>query len=205
MAKFKLEDGTEIEAFTGEEVDARITQETAGLKLKVDELLDQVKPAQRRAQELEEKQAEAERKRMEENQEFQALYQKEQEKARTEAEARTKLEAQIRTGAIESEASRLAATLTRDTKRAALLAEKLASAAEYTENGVAFSLGGVAVDTEAVLQYAQEEYPFLVDGKGSTGGGANGGSGGAAQKGDIGGNPSERRAAIKSKYPDLPD
>ena len=57
MAKFKLADGTEIEAFTPEELKAEVEKETSGLKTKVDELLKETKEAKKARKDAEEKAA----------------------------------------------------------------------------------------------------------------------------------------------------
>lgn len=196
------EENNEVKTYTAEEVEAMLEEKTAGLKSKVDELLGESKTAKQRAKELEEAKAQAEREQLEKNQEFQTLYESEK-KARAEASAAlTEMQESIRKREVKSAADSLAAELTRDSKRAALLSEKLSSMATYNDDGVVFQRGGIAIDKDAVLQYAREEFDFLVDGSGSNGGGAAGqfGSGAASVKGDMGGSRSERTAAIKARY-----
>ena len=48
MAKFTLADGTEVEAFTADEVEARLAETTSGLKSKVEELLGESKSAKQK-------------------------------------------------------------------------------------------------------------------------------------------------------------
>lgn len=196
------DENNEVKTYTAEEVEAMLEEKTAGLKSKVEELLGESKSAKQKAKELEEAKAEAEREQLEKNQEFQTLYESEK-KARVEASnALAEMQETIRKRDIKSAADSMAAELTRDSKRAALLSEKLSAMAVFGDDGVSFQRGGVAIDKDAVLQYAREEFDFLVDGSGSTGGGAAGkfGSGAAGVKGNMGGTREERAAAIKARF-----
>lgn len=205
MAKFKLEDGTEVEAFTADEVSARLEQETSGLKSKLDELLGETKTAKQKAKELEEAQAAAEEARAKEKGEFKELYEREQ-KAKSElSEKYDQYAKKIQAKDIELSSSAIALELTRDTKRADLLKKEISQFARYSEDGVKFEMGGVEVDRAKVVAHITESYPFLVDGNQSSGGGAPGGkTGGGAAKGNLGGTKSERQAAIAARFPDLP-
>ena len=184
MATFKLEDGTEIEAFTAEELEAKLNETTSGLKAKVDELLGESKSAKQKARELEEAQAATEEARAKEKGEFKELYEREQ---KAKAELADKYEAfakRIQQKEVESSALSLAAELTRDTKRAELLKEQVIKFARYTDDGVKFEMGGIEVDRAKIMAHISDNYPFLVDGSGATGGGATGGKsyGGAVKK-----------------------
>jgi hypothetical protein len=200
MAKFKLEDGTEIEAFTKEEVESQIV----GLRQKVDELLTEKKTVSQRAKELEDQQKKLEEDRQKEKGEFKSLYEKTQGELEQERESARKFRQTIQTKELEGEALKIASGLTRDTKRAELLKKEVLQFAKYTEEGVKFEIGGLPVTPEKLVETVKESYPFLVDGSGATGGGAAGGnkSGGAA-KGDFGGSPEERKAAISARFPEL--
>jgi len=183
MAKFKLEDGTEIDAFTEDEVKAQIEKETTGLKSKLDELLGETKSAKQKAKELEEAQAAEAEARAKEKGEFKELYEREQ---KAKAELSEKYEAfskQIQQKEVEGAAMSIASELTRDTKRAELLKKEISQYARYTDSGVNFEMGGIPVDRTKILAHITENYPFLIDGTGATGGGATGGSkGGGAAK-----------------------
>lgn len=183
MAKFKMEDGTEVEAFTADEVSARIEQETSGLKSKLEELLGETKTAKHKAKELEEAQLEAEEARAKEKGEFKDLYEREQ---KAKAELADKYEGfakKIQAKDVEIASGSIANELTRDTKRAELLKKEIGQFARYSEDGVKFEMGGVEVDRAKVIAHITESYPFLVDGNQSSGGGASGsqGGGGAPQ------------------------
>lgn len=186
MAKFKLEDGTEIEAFTADEVKAQVEAEVAGLKAKVDELLGEKKTVSQKAKELEEAQAKAEEERLKEKQEFKTLYEKEQQTKQELQEQYELYRQRVERQELALASSKLVSELTRDTARAELLAEKAQGLAKYTDDGVIYEIGGVSVDAKKVAEHLREKYPFLVDGSGASGGGATGnnGSGGAVKKFD---------------------
>lgn len=180
MAKLKLVDGTEIEAFTREEVDGELT----GLKAKVDELLKEKKSVSARASELEEAAKAAEEARQKEKGEFKELYEREQKAKQELSDRFSEYQGKIQKNEITMAANNLALQLTKDTGRAELLAEKAAQFAKYTEHGITFELGGVAVDSNKLAEHLKSKYPFLADGSGAAGGGANGGksNGGAVKK-----------------------
>lgn len=180
MAKFKLEDGSEVEAFTAEELAEKISTETAGLKAKIDQLMDENKPLQRRTKELEELAKTAEEERLKEKEEFKTLWEREQKAKAELSEKYEDFQKRIQKKDIDSESFTIAAQLTRDNKRAALLQEQIARHAKYTEDGVHFELGGVKVDKAKIVETITESYPFLVDGSQASGGGANGSQGGGA-------------------------
>ena len=187
--------------YTAEEVEALLEEKTGGLKSKLEELLGESKSAKQKARELEEQKRKDEEERLRQNQEFQTLYEREQEEKAKLKEQFETFQQQVQRTTIEKESRVLAAELTRDTKRGDLLAEKAQSYAKYGEDGkVYYEMGGVKVDKQKVLDHLREEYPFLVDGIGSSGGGATGGGRGvgdaetknraaedAAKKGDLGG------------------
>ena len=184
MAKFKLEDGTEVEAFTAEEMEAKLNETTSGLKAKVDELLGESKSAKQKARELEEAQAAIEEARAKEKGEFKELYEREQKAKAELAEKYDSFAKRIQQKEVEGAALSIASELTRDTKRAELLRKEISQFARFTDDGVKFEMGGVEVDRAKVMAHITESYPFLVDGSGATGGGAAGGnkSGGAVKK-----------------------
>jgi len=180
MAKLKLADGTEIEAFTREEVDGEI----GGLKTKVDELLKEKKTVSARAAELEEAARAADEARQKEKGEFKELYEREQKAKQELADKFGEFQGKIQKNEISIASTSIATLLTKDTGRAELLAEKAAQFAKYTETGVIYELGGVQVDANKLAEHLKSKYPFLADGTGAAGGGAAGGftSGGAGKK-----------------------
>ena len=154
-------------------------EDVAPLKAKISELLGETKSEREKRKALEASQTEAERKAAEEKGEFQKLYQAEQE-------ARRKIEAdlsgyreKITKGTLDGEAGKMAAELSRDTAKAALLTEQAAKFIKVADDGLQYEIGGVKVDRAKVLDHLKAAYPFLADGNQSNGGGANGGGGGA--------------------------
>lgn len=168
--------------FTAEEVQALLEKETSGLKAKVDELLGESKSAKQKARELEEAQRLAEEARAKEKGEFKELWEREQKAKAEIAEKYDSLIKRIQQKEVESAALSIASELTRDTKRAELLRKEISQFARYTDDGVKFEMGGVEVDRAKVMAHITDNYPFLVDGSGATGGGATGANkgGGAA-------------------------
>lgn len=192
----------EVKTYTQEEVAAMIEKETTGLKSKVEELLGESKSAKQKARELEEQQEAAAEAAAKERGEFRELFEKERKEKAELSEKFTAFQDQLKKEKINSAASELAGSLTRDTKRAKMLSEKIASMADVNDSGVTFALGGVEVDTDALKAHITEEYPFLIDGSGATGGGAGGrnNGSGAAKAGNIAGSNSERAAYFKDKF-----
>ncbi len=174
MAKFKLEDGTEVEAFTSDEVKTMIGNEVAGLKAKRDELLGLHAKEKERLSELEESQRKAEEERQREKGEFKSLYEKTQSELESERDNARKFRQQVQDRDLDSNANSLVSELTRDSKRAELLRKEALQFAKYTEDGIQYEIGGVTVDADKVKQKLTEEYPFLVDGSQANGGGAQG-------------------------------
>ena len=178
MAKFKLADGTEIEAFTQEEMDAQI----GGLKTKVDELLKEKKTVSQKAHELEEAVRTAKEDERKKNGQYQELYEtavRERDEAIAQVAER---DANERKMAISMAANGLAMSLTKDKARAELLAEKAEQFAKYSKSGITYEIGGVPVDVAKLTEHLKSKYPFLADGSGAAGGGATGGTNGGAVK-----------------------
>jgi hypothetical protein len=177
MAKFKLEDGKEIEAFTADELKAAIENEVAGLKAKNGELLGLHAKEKERLAELEAAAQAAEVERQKEKGEFKTLYEKTQAELEGEREAARKFRTEVQTKTLESEAFKLATSMTSDTKRAELLKKEIQQYAKYTDNGVQFEVGGVAIEGSKLAEKLKTDYPFLADGSGASGGGASGANG----------------------------
>lgn len=190
------------QTYTAEEVQALLAKETSGLKAKVDELLGESKSAKQKARELEEASARAEEERAKQAGEFKALYEREQKAKAELAEKYDSFAKRIQQKEVEGAAMSLAAELTRDTKRVELLRKEISQFARYTDDGVKFEMGGVEVDRAKVLAHITDNYPFLVDGSGATGGGATGANkgGGAATIGKPDGDKHERAAYFAKKF-----
>jgi hypothetical protein len=203
MAKFKLEDGTEIEAFSADEVKSAIEAETGGLKAKVEELLGEKKTVSQKAKDLEEKQRLADEDRLKEKEEFKTLYEREQAEKRELQEKHEEFQSVIKNKELESASMAVALSLTQDTQKAELLKKEVMYHARYNDGeDVTFEMGGLPVEREGLLSHLTESYPFLVDGSKASGGGAGGAtkSGGAAKAGDMGGSKQDRKTAIKARF-----
>ena len=81
MAKFTLADGTEIEAFTADEVEKMTESKVSGLKSKVTELLDETKAERAKRQQIEAEREAAELERMQKDNDLQGLLERERKKA----------------------------------------------------------------------------------------------------------------------------
>lgn len=171
------------ETFTKDQVDKLIAEQTAGMRKKLDELLGETKAEREKRQALEKAQEEAETEKKRKAGEFQQLYEKSQAELEKERTAAATFKEQIRAKEVSTVARTLAASMTRDTKRAELLAEQAAKHIKANEEGseVTFEIGGVVIEREKVMAHLKESFPFLVDGNQSTGGGAAGGDDGGAK------------------------
>lgn len=141
------------------------------------------KEAKERLAALEKEREEGEKKRLEEKQEFEKLW-------RGEQESRTKLAGELdalRKSISDKErnetALKIATSLTRDTARAELLKKEALAFVVHTPDGVKIQGQDGDMTAEQLGAYLAKQYPFLVDGNQSSGGGAAPGrSGGGATK-----------------------
>lgn len=93
------------------------------------------------------------------------------------------LQGEIKTKTLEAEAGRMAASMTSDTNRANLLKQQILARIDL--DGDNFSVldekGSPTISSiDELAGQIKAQYPFLVDGSQASGGGARGGSGGAA-------------------------
>ena len=195
-------DQKETETFTKEQVQEMIAGEVAALKKKNEELLGEKKTAAQRAEELEQERQRAEEERQREKGEFKSLYEKTQAELDAERQAARQFREQVQAKEIDGEAYKLAASLSKDTKRAELLASLARQYARYTEEGVAFEVGGIPVEPGKLAEKLRSDYPFLADGSGASGGGASGGKGGGAASKKFGEYSGSELAAIRRDSPD---
>lgn len=147
-----------------------------GLIGKRDELLNELKQTKSQLKAIEANTQDAEKKRLEEAQQFEQLYRSaEAEKARFAAELQALNERVIgekRT----SEAIKFASLVTSNPKQQQLLVRELIDHIKPTETGELSVEGLLAGDLETVKSRIKTEYPFLADAVVSTGGGATGGT-----------------------------
>ncbi len=147
-----------------------------GLIGKRDELLNELKQTKSQLKAIEANTQDAEKKRLEEAQQFEQLYRSaEAEKARFAAELQALNERVIgekRT----SEALKFASLVTSNPKQQQLLVRELIDHIKPTGTGELSVEGLLAGDLETVKSRIKTEYPFLADAVVSTGGGAIGGA-----------------------------
>lgn len=147
-----------------------------GLIGKRDELLNELKQTKSQLKAIEANTQDAEKKRLEEAQQFEQLYRSaEAEKARFAAELQALNERVIgekRT----SEALKFASLVASNPKQQQLLVRELIDHIKPTDTGELSVEGLLAGDLETVKSRIKTEYPFLADAVVSTGGGAIGGA-----------------------------
>lgn len=164
-------------------VDGVPQEDVSGLKRKIDELLTEKKTAQQKAQEAEQlAKAEHEAKLKKAN-DYEQLYNSSEAERQKASEALQNLQSQIERQQINGKALELATGLTKDTARAKLLSEQITSRLALVDGElrVQDANGNLTVSSvEELTQSIKTEYPFLVDGLESSGGGATGGNSGGA-------------------------
>ena len=177
----------EKESYTKEDVQKYIF----GLKEKNEALITEKKQAlekakgageyERKAKELEAAQKTAEEQRQKEKGEFKELYEKTQADLEAERNSNKAWKEQLQQRDVKEKAGRIGNDLSKtDTKRAEVLADYAAKFAKHDGEQVTYEIGGIEVSADKLKEHLTKEYPFLVDGNGSSGGGATGARGGAA-------------------------
>ena len=158
-------------------------EDTSGLKVKVQQLMDEAKDAKRRAKELESQKQQQELSTAQEKGEFKNLWEQAQaqlaEKDKELQEFTTKIQQKDINIAAHSIWSHLAKS---DAKRAEVLADYASKYARHDGDKVQFLVGGMEVDSSALMDHLAKEYPFLVDGSSASGGGATSSASGGATK-----------------------
>jgi hypothetical protein len=140
---------------------------------------------------------------LESQKKYEELYKKAQETSGKTAAELTALQNKIADRDKSEAARKVAASLTRDTAKAALLQKEIMGLTRHSESGVSFEGDSGVMTAEQVAAHITKQYPFLVDGNQSSGGGAAGGNGGGAAKGNLGGDKTERKNAISAMFPEL--
>lgn len=141
------------------------------------------KDAKQKLADLQTAQAENQRKADEEKGEFKSLYEREQEDKRSLQERLDSMLKEKRDNALDSASRLIGTSLSKDVQRANLLAEQALKFARYKEDGsISYEIGGIEVGKDKVIDHLTSEFPFLVDGLDSSGGGASGGNNSGAMK-----------------------
>ena len=146
-----------------------------GLIGKRDELLNELKQTKSQLKAIEANTQDAEKKRLEEAQQFEQLYRSaEAEKARFAAELQSMREQSVREMR-ERKATEFASLVTKNPAQQKLLIRELLDHIQQGEDGQIVTGGLLAGDVEAVKSQIAQQYPFLCDAVQSSGGGATGG------------------------------
>ena len=163
-------------------VDGVPKEDVSGLKRKIDELLTEKKTVQQKAIEAEEAARLETAEKLRKANDFEQLYNSSESERQKAAEELATLKANLQQQQVEGQASKVAASLTKDTARANLLSQQISSRLSLVDGEVRVldTNGNLTVSSvEELTQSIKAEYPFLVDGSQAAGGGATGGSSGA--------------------------
>jgi hypothetical protein len=167
------------------ELDARINEQTSGLKAKNDELLAEKKRVQQEREEAKQQAAlEAEKNARSEN-DYKQLFESQKEESNALRAKIEEMNSNIVRQKINSEAFKVASTLTKDAKKAQLLQEKISQRLTLVDDElrVTDASGQLTVSNLGELAEAvKSEYSFLVDGSQANGGGAARAQGGASAR-----------------------
>jgi len=164
------------------------TEDVSGLKKKVDELLSEKKSEQAKREEAEKAAQEAKDKAAKEAGNYKELFESSENKVKTLEEALKDRDARDKRQSIGGKALELAQGLTKDVSRAKLLAEQLKGRLDLVDGElkVLDTAGALTVSTtDELVEQVKKDYPFLVDGKDSSGGGSSGDKGGAGDSKKI--------------------
>jgi predicted ATP-binding protein involved in virulence len=165
-----------------EALQAKLSEETTGLKNKVDELLAEKKKVQaEREQARELARMEAEEKAKAENN-YKELFESRTEENNQLRQTIEKMNADIQKQKISEQAVKLTAQLTKDTGRAQLLQKEFSQRLALVDGELRVTdpSGQLTVSSlEDLVNSVKTDYPFLVDGIQASGGGATKAQGGA--------------------------
>tara|TARA_B100000963_G_C22585861_1_gene653054 strand:- start:124 stop:783 length:660 start_codon:yes stop_codon:yes gene_type:complete len=158
-----------------EELQARVEEQTSGLKAKVDELLAEKKKvkAEREEARLAAK-LEAEQKAAAEN-DYKQLFESQKGEADTLRRKIEDMNASITMQKISAEAGKIAASLSKNTQRAELLQDKISQRLTIVDDEIRVTdeSGQLTVSTiDELTASIRGKYDFLVDGTQASGGGA---------------------------------
>lgn len=167
------------------EIETRINEQTSGLKAKNDELLAEKKRVQQEREEAKQQAAlEAEKNAQNEN-DYKQLFESQKEESNALRVKIDEMNGNIVKQKINSEAFKVASTLTKDAKKAQLLQEKIGQRLTLVDDElrVTDASGQLTVSNLGELAEAiRSEYSFLVDGSQANGGGAARAQGGASAR-----------------------
>jgi hypothetical protein len=158
-----------------EQLEAKLNEETAGLKAKVDELLGEKKRVQQEREEARlQAKREAEEKAQKEN-DYKQLFESQKQETDTLRSTIDQMNAKMQKAQIGAEAGKIASQLTKDVQRAELLSEKISQRLTIVDGElrVTDESGQLTVSTtDELANTIRSKYGFLVDGTQASGGGA---------------------------------
>jgi predicted nucleic acid-binding Zn-ribbon protein len=186
----ELDDGLkeQLSSRFNEALQAKLNEETTGLKNKVDELLAEKKKVQQEREEARMRaKQEAEDKAAKEN-DYKQLFESQKQEADTLRSTIEKMNNDIKQQKIGTQAAKLAAQLTKDTQRAQLLQKEISQRLTLVDNElrVTDESGQLTVSSlDDLANSIRTAYPFLVDGSQASGGGAVKAQGGAEARKEV--------------------
>lgn len=165
-------------------------EDVSGLKTKANELLTEKKAAEARAAELEAKLKTSKVKEPDGkgSEQLQSQLEDAMKQLAEQKDAYSALQGEIRKSKINGEAAKLAASLTKDTRRAGLLAEKIGARLDIDGDKIVVLDGNgnhTISSLDDLTSSIKKDFDFLVDASSAAGGGAEGGRGGAAKTKEI--------------------
>jgi predicted nucleic acid-binding Zn-ribbon protein len=156
-------------------LEEKIAEEVSGLKAKNDELLAEKKAAQRAKEELDAKARVEKERYAQENGQYQELYESQKQEADTLRQKIEEMNHLATRQKVQSEATKIASTLTKDVSKAKLLEEKLGQRLTLLDGEIRVTddAGQLTVSSlDDLVTTVKNDFPFLVDGIQATGGGA---------------------------------
>jgi len=156
-------------------LEEKVAEEVSGLKAKNDELLAEKKAAQRAKEELDAKARADQERYAKENGQYQELYESQKQEAETLRQKIEEMNYLATRQKVQSEATKIASTLTKDVGKAKLLEEKLSQRLTLLDGEIRVTddSGQLTVSSlDDLVTTVKNDFPFLVDGIQATGGGA---------------------------------
>ena len=166
---------TEIESTIEAKVQERLDQEIAGLKSKNDELLAEKKAMKRAKEEADAKARDEKERQAKEDGQFKELYESQKNEADVLRQKIDEMNNQVSLQKVQTEAAKVASSLTKDVSKARLLEESLSQRLTLMDGEIRVTdeSGQLTVSSiEDLVLSVKNDFPFLVDGIQATGGGA---------------------------------
>ena len=156
-------------------VEERIAQEVSGLKSKNDELLAEKKAMKRAKEEADAKARDEKERQAKEAGQFKELYESQKNEADVLRQKIDEMNNQVSLQKVQTEAAKVASSLTKDVSKARLLEERLSQRLTLMDGEIRVTAesGQLTVSSiEDLVLSVKNDFPFLVDGIQATGWGA---------------------------------